>query len=76
MHLTELQAKSLGMKLEIFDPEGHNIEDTGKPGELVCTRPHPSLPLGFWGEPTRSKFRSAYFETYPGRFFIRSRIRQ
>lgn len=62
----EIQAKTLGMKVEIFDPEGKNIEDTGLPGELVCTRPHPSLPLGFWGDESGEKFRKAYFDTYPG----------
>lgn len=63
---TEMQAKTLGMKVEIFDPEGKNIEDTGLPGELVCTRAHPSIPLCFWGDESGEKFRKAYFDTYPG----------
>lgn len=54
------------MKVEIFDPDGKNVEDTGMPGELVCTRPHPSLPLGFWGDDSGEKVRKAYFERYPG----------
>lgn len=36
------------------------------PGELVCTRPHPSLPLGFWGDDSGEKVRKAYFDRYPG----------
>lgn len=56
------------MKTEVFDPAGNNIEHTGQPGELVCTRPHPSLPVCFWGDPTGEKFRDAYFSMYPGIF--------
>ncbi|KAF8518775.1 acetoacetate-CoA ligase [Gautieria morchelliformis] len=62
----EMQAKALGMKVEVFDPEGRNIEHTGTPGELVCTRAHPSLPLYFWNDKDGKKFQSAYFSVYPG----------
>ncbi|RDB16867.1 Acetoacetyl-CoA synthetase [Hypsizygus marmoreus] len=62
----EIQCKTLGMKVEVFDPSGNNLEHTGTPGELVCTRPHPSLPLYFWGDPSGEKFRDAYFSMYPG----------
>lgn len=64
--MIEIQAKTLGMKVEIFDPTGNNIEHTGQPGELVCTRPHPSLPLYFWGDSSGEKLRDAYFNMYPG----------
>ena len=66
IHSVEIQAKDLGMKVEVFDPDGNNIEHTGQPGELVCTRPHPSLPLGFWGDDSGKKLREAYFSMYPG----------
>ncbi|KAG6866376.1 hypothetical protein C0991_005297 [Blastosporella zonata] len=62
----EIQCKTLGMKVEVFDPSGNNIEHTGSPGELVCTRPHPSLPLYFWGDASGEKLRDAYFNVYPG----------
>ncbi|KZT71816.1 acetoacetate-CoA ligase [Daedalea quercina L-15889] len=62
----EIQGKLLGMKVEIFDADGKNIDDTGIPGELVCTRPHPSQPLGFWGDESGEKVGKAYFSTYPG----------
>ena len=62
----EIQVKDLGMKVEVFDPNGNNIEHTGQPGELVCTRPHPSLPFGFWGDDSGQKLREAYFSMYPG----------
>ena len=54
------------MKVEVFDPAGRNIEDTGIPGELVCTRAHPSLPLYFWNDKDGKKYESAYFSVYPG----------
>ncbi|KIK09982.1 hypothetical protein K443DRAFT_127349 [Laccaria amethystina LaAM-08-1] len=58
--------KSLGMKVEVFDPSGNNIEHLGEPGELVCTRPHPSLPVCFWNDEGGKKFLDAYFSMYPG----------
>lgn len=61
-----MQGKLLGMKVEVFDPAGRNIEDTGIPGELVCTRAHPSLPLYFWNDKDGKKYESAYFSVYPG----------
>ncbi|KAL5479092.1 hypothetical protein ACEPAI_2380 [Sanghuangporus weigelae] len=64
VHSGEIQGKSLGMAVEVFDPEGRNIEHTGVPGELVCTRPHPSLPIGFWGDEDGEKLRKAYFDFY------------
>ena len=59
----ELQKRSLGMKVEIFDTGGNAI--VGEPGELVCTAPFPSMPVSFWNDPDGSKYRAAYFETYP-----------
>ncbi len=67
VYVGEIQGKSLGMKVEVFDPSGKNIEHTGEPGELVCTRPHPSLPVSFWGDtPDGKKLRETYFSFYPG----------
>lgn len=66
----EIQCKTLGMKIEVFDPSGKNIEHTGTPGELVCTRPHPSLPLYFWGDATGEKLRDAYFNMFPGKKYF------
>jgi acetoacetyl-CoA synthetase len=63
---TEIQGKSLGTKVEVFDLEVCSIEHTGMPGELVCTRAHPTLPLYFWKDKDGKKYHSAYFSTYPG----------
>ena len=60
----EIQSRALGVKVEVFDEDGRSIE--GERGELVCTRPFPSLPLGFWDDPDGAKYRAAYFERYPG----------
>ncbi len=63
VHLGEIQAKVLGMAVEIFDENGRPI--VGRKGELVCTRPFPSMPLGFWNDPDGKKYREAYFSMYP-----------
>lgn len=60
----ELQVPGLGMAVEILDERGHPVE--GEPGELVCTRPFPSMPVAFWNDPDGARYRAAYFEAYPG----------
>ncbi len=52
------------MKTEIFDDDGHPVQ--GQQGELVCSAPFPSMPVGFWNDPDGSKYRAAYFERFPG----------
>ena len=59
----EIQAKGLGMDVQVFDERGKPV--VGEKGELVCTRPFPSMPLGFWNDPDGAKYRAAYFEKYP-----------
>src|SRR4051794_11754756 len=60
----ELQARSLGAAIESWDPEGH--PRIGEVGELVITKPMPSMPIYFWGDEDGSKYRDAYFSVYPG----------
>jgi len=60
----ELQCRGLGMAVDVFDEAGTPAR--GRPGELVCTRPFPSMPLGFWNDPGSAKYRAAYFERFPG----------
>jgi len=62
----ELSAPALGMKVEVWDEEGHNIDASGEKGELVIVTPFPSMPLTFWGEGGVEKYRQAYFDVYPG----------
>jgi acetoacetyl-CoA synthetase len=59
----ELQGRSLGMAVDVFDEEGNPI--VGEKGELVCTRPFPSMPLGFWNDRGDERYHAAYFAKYP-----------
>jgi acetoacetyl-CoA synthetase len=61
----EIQGPGLGMAVEVYDDAGHP-SPVGVPGELVCTRPFPAMPCGFWNDSDGSRYRAAYFETYPG----------
>jgi acetoacetyl-CoA synthetase len=58
----ELQCRGLGMKVEIFTADGRSVR--GQKGELVCTSPFPSMPIGFWNDPDGRKYRAAYFERF------------
>ena len=60
----ELQARALGMAVDVFDEQGRSIR--GRKGELVCTKPFPSMPIGFWNDPDGRKYHDAYFAHYPG----------
>jgi len=60
----ELQCRGLGMAVEVFDEAGRPLR--GARGELVCTAPFPSMPVGFWNDPDGGKYRAAYFERFPG----------
>jgi len=59
----EIQARGLAMAVEVFDDDGKPVR--GDKGELVCTRPFPSMPIGFWNDPDGSRYRGAYFERFP-----------
>jgi acetoacetyl-CoA synthetase len=60
----ELQCRGLGMKVEVWNDEGKPL--TGERGELVCTAPFPSMPVGFWNDADGIRYRAAYFERFPG----------
>jgi acetoacetyl-CoA synthetase len=60
----ELQVRGLGMAVEVFGEDGRPVR--GEPGELVCTKPFPSMPVAFWNDPDGAKYRAAYFDHYPG----------
>jgi acetoacetyl-CoA synthetase len=60
----EIQGRGLGMAVEVFDAAGRPMVD--EPGELVCTRPFPSMPVAFWNDPDQSRYRAAYFDRFPG----------
>jgi acetoacetyl-CoA synthetase len=59
----EIQARALGLAVDVFDADGEPVRE--QKGELVCTAPFPSMPLGFWNDPNEARYRAAYFERYP-----------
>jgi len=63
----EIQGPGLGMAVEVFSSDGEAVPEPGQKGELVCSVPFPSVPLGFWGDDAAgSKFDAAYFQRFPG----------
>jgi acetoacetyl-CoA synthetase len=61
----ELQMRGLGMRVEVYNDKGQTLP-AGKKGELVCTQPFPSMPVGFWNDPGGEQYRATYFEKFPG----------
>ena len=60
----EIPCSYLGAAVAAFDEHGNPV--VGGQGELVITRPMPSMPVGFWGDDDGSRYRASYFEHYPG----------
>ena len=60
----ELQSRGLGMAADVWNEFGQPVR--GEAGELVCTRPFPSMPVAFWADPDGARYRAAYFEHFPG----------
>lgn len=61
----ELQSKCLGMAMDVFNDQGESAQ-IGVKGELVCLKSFPSKPINFWGDDHDLKYRSAYFQGFPG----------
>jgi acetoacetyl-CoA synthetase len=64
VHAGEIQCRFLGARVEAYDPQGRPLVD--EVGELVVTRPLPSMPLRFWGDEDGERYRDSYFTQYPG----------
>jgi acetoacetyl-CoA synthetase len=60
----ELQCRGLGMAVEVWNDAGNPV--VGEHGELVCTQPFPSAPVGFWNDPEGTRYRAAYFQRFDG----------
>ncbi len=60
----EISCRCLGARVEAYDPQGQPV--IGRLGELVITAPMPSMPVGFWNDPTGERYRAAYFDVFPG----------
>jgi len=59
----EIQCVPLGKDVHVYDDDGEPV--LGEPGELVCARPFPSMPVYFWNDPDGERYRSAYFDVFP-----------
>ena len=59
----EIQAPGLGMAVDVWSEDGKPVR--GEKGELVCTKPFPSMPVMFWNDPDGRKYHNAYFERFP-----------
>ncbi len=64
VHRGEIQCAGLGMAVDVWDADGNSVR--GEPGELVCTRPFPSMPVAFLNDPGGTRYRDAYFNFFPG----------
>ncbi len=64
VYLGELQGRALGAAVEAWDPDGRPL--IGEVGELVITKPMPSMPIFLWDDEDGSRLRESYFDTYPG----------
>jgi acetoacetyl-CoA synthetase len=64
VHAGKLQCRGLGAPIEAWNEAGDPVWD--EMGELVLTKPMPCMPVGFWNDPDRARFRSAYFDYFPG----------
>lgn len=62
----EIQGPGLGMAVDVYDEAGTPLPPAEGQGELVCTAPFPSMPIGFWNDPDGDRYRAAYFERFPG----------
>jgi acetoacetyl-CoA synthetase len=59
----EIQCMGLGLAVDVWDDDGRPVR--GEKGELVCTKPFPSMPVSFWNDPDGARYRAAYFERFP-----------
>ena len=64
LYAGEIQARQLGVAAYAFNEQGQAVVD--EVGELVITRPMPSMPVGFWNDADGSRYRESYFDQYPG----------
>ena len=58
----EIQCRGLGMAVDVFDDNGQPVRS--EKGELVCTKPFPVMPVGFWNDADGKKYKAAYFERF------------
>lgn len=61
----ELQLPMLGHDMDVADPlTGESVKHLGQPGELICRKPFPSMPIFFWGDEANKKYHASYFDKF------------
>ena len=73
VHAGELQGPALGVRVEAWNEDGRAV--AGAEGELVITRPMPSMPVRFWDDPDGARYRESYFDRWPGVWRHGDRVR-
>lgn len=61
----EIQGAGLGYAMNAFDDTGKPIPAGAGSGEMVCTKPFPSMPVSFWNDPEGKRYHDAYFDRFP-----------
>ncbi len=61
----QIQGPILGQEIDVLNDDGNSV-DVGVQGELVCKSAFPSMPIGFWNDPEDIRYKSTYFEKFPG----------
>ena len=61
----EIQGAGLGYAMNAFDDTGKPIPPGAGSGEMVCTKPFPSMPVSFWNDPEGKRYHDAYFDRFP-----------
>ena len=66
VHSGEIQCRALGVSLFSYNDEGKAVED--ELGEMVIDKPMPSMPIYFWNDDNNKRYKTSYFEDYPGKW--------
>ena len=61
----EIAVKELGMDIDVYSPTGEPLSMGDESGELVCKKPFPNMPVMFWNDSDRERYRSSYFHMFP-----------
>src|SRR5699024_6154109 len=64
VHAGEIQSRALGASVQAYDESGKNVVNSM--GELVITKPMPSMPIYFWNDQNNERYHDSYFNVYPG----------
>jgi acetoacetyl-CoA synthetase len=72
VHRGEIQSAHLGCSIQCWDADLGGQVEPGEAGELVCTKPFPSMPVAFWNDADFALYNAAYFDKIPGKYVFLS----